>query len=276
MQAIATPGPANRFFTNHETRNTAFPDTKFETGPLGTEALQSFFSAGGRFRLRVMTLLLGTKTSSAPVGDKSGGDRRAARATAFQVFTKHETRDTNHGFFSPWMRKGRTIRNRRLDRRARRPVAAFLRVVARHGAAMARHGRHGAPRAAASLFTIVHHCSRLFTIVHHCSRLFGIVQQKILRLSQCPLSVLTGNGACKVFTNHETRDKKHGLYAFHESRITNHETRPLFPPPCGLLLLRSTPKETILRKENVLSCTKLTAEALDMPPLTCISHHVAR
>ena len=28
-----------------------------------------------------------------------------------------------------------------------RPVAAFLRVVARHGAAMARHGRHGAPRA---------------------------------------------------------------------------------------------------------------------------------
>ena len=29
-----------------------------------------------------------------------------------------------------------------------RSVAAFLRVVARHGAAMARHGRHGAPRAA--------------------------------------------------------------------------------------------------------------------------------
>ena len=40
----------------------------------------------------------------------------------------HDTRDTNHGLY-------------------RRAVAAFLRVVARHGAAMVRHGRHGAPRA---------------------------------------------------------------------------------------------------------------------------------
>ena len=67
----------------------------------------------------------------------------------------------------------------------------------------------------------------LFTIVHHCSRLFGIVQQKILRLSQCPLSVHTGNGACKVFTNHETRNTNHGFYGFHESRVTRHESRPL-------------------------------------------------
>ncbi len=45
-----------------------------------------------------MTPLLGTKNPSAPAGDKSGGERRAARAAAFQVFTNHETRDTNHGF----------------------------------------------------------------------------------------------------------------------------------------------------------------------------------
>ena len=43
-----------------------------------------------------MTPLLGTKNPSATVGDKSGGDRRAARAAAFQVFTKHETRDPRH------------------------------------------------------------------------------------------------------------------------------------------------------------------------------------
>ena len=45
-----------------------------------------------------MTPLLGTKNPSAPVGDKSGGDRRAARAAAFQVFTKHKTRDPRHGY----------------------------------------------------------------------------------------------------------------------------------------------------------------------------------
>ena len=117
------------------------------------------------------------------------------------------------------MRKGRTIRNRRLARRARRPVAAFLRVVARHGAAMARHGWHGRPEPLLP-------CSRLFTIVHDCSPLFSIVQQKILRLSQCPLSVLTGNAACKVFTNHESRDTNHSFYGFHESRDTRHESRP--------------------------------------------------
>ena len=202
--------------------------------------------------LKVMTPLLGTKTPSAPVWGKSGGDRRAARSLLscalwrgmgrlwrgmggmgrpeplsahrphrqqglsgfhetrdprqgvslarragcplgrreFQGF--HETRNTNHGFFSPWMHKGRTIRNRRLDRRARRPIAAFLRVVVRHGAAMARHGRHGRPEP-----------------LLLCSRLFGIVQQKILHLSQCPLSVHTGNAAFKVLN--ETRLTKRGL-----------------------------------------------------------------
>ena len=29
----------------------------------------------------------------------------------------------------------------------------------------------------------------------------------------------------KVFTNHETRITKHGFYVFHESRNTRHETR---------------------------------------------------
>ena len=48
--------------------------------------------------MKVMTPLLGTKTPSAPVGDKSSGERRAARAAAFQVFTKHETRDPRHGY----------------------------------------------------------------------------------------------------------------------------------------------------------------------------------
>ena len=74
--------------TRHETRITAF----------GYRSPSVFFSVGGRYRLKVMTPLLGTKNPSATVGDKSGGDRRAARAAAFQVFTKHETRDPRHGY----------------------------------------------------------------------------------------------------------------------------------------------------------------------------------
>ena len=76
-----------------------------------------------------MTPLLGTKTLSAPVGDKSGGDRRAARSLlsralwrgmgrlwrgmggrrpphrqqACMIFTNHETRNTQH--FSPALRR---------------------------------------------------------------------------------------------------------------------------------------------------------------------------
>ena len=127
-----------------------------------------------------MTPLLGTKTPSAPVGAKSGGDRRAARSLLScalwrgmggvrpphrqhgllgfhqprdtqhgfplpsgdsnesnrkpdqRVFTKHETRNTNHGFYAF--------------------LAAFPRVVERHGAAMARHGRPPSPAPATSLY----------------------------------------------------------------------------------------------------------------------------
>ena len=156
-----------------------------------------------------MTPLLGTKTSSAPVENAPAGDDKAAQVTSFQVFTrpetqatalawreaqagassevftKHETRNTKHGFFQarntafPWLlwcslvlkpfslffgretvyvesddavagnkKPIRALRGRIGWGRKSRQVAAFLRVVARHGAAMARHGRHGAPRAA--------------------------------------------------------------------------------------------------------------------------------
>ena len=154
-----------------------------------------------------MTPLLGTKNPSAPAGNKSGAERRAARTAAFQVFTKHEIRNT--AFFAVDA-QGTHNQKPPPGTPCTPPARCF---PARCGAAWGGYGAAWAAwatRAAASLFTIVHHCSRLF----------GIVQQKILRLSQCPLSVLTGNAACKVFTNHETRDKNHGLYAFHQTRDT--------------------------------------------------------
>ena len=67
---------------------------------------------------------------------------RAAQAGAnSEVFTNHESRNTNHGLFSPWVRQGGATGNRRPDHCARRQVAV-------------------------SRFIVVHHCSRLFAIVH--------------------------------------------------------------------------------------------------------------
>ena len=153
-----------------------------------------------------MTPLLGTKNPSAPVGDKSGGDGRAARSRLSCALwrsmgrlwrgmggmgrpeplpahhprqqqglsgfheprvTKHESRPLcfpthyfprfpgiSRHFPAPDQMPGLrppfslSLTTNAVRRSSRRPVAAFLRVVARHGAAMARHGRHGPPRAA--------------------------------------------------------------------------------------------------------------------------------
>ncbi len=72
----------------------------------------------------------------------------AAQAGAnSEVFTNHESRNTNHGLFSPWVSQGGATGNRRPDHCARR-------------------------QAAVSRFTVVHHCSLLFAIVHQ-KILFG-------------------------------------------------------------------------------------------------------
>ena len=174
-----------------------------------------------------MTPLLGTKTPSATAGDKPGEDRRAARAAAFQVFTKpetrdtaigwraaqasansevftkHESRDTNHGFhaFSRDTNHGLY----------RRPVAAFLRVVARHGAAMARHGRPPSPAPATrpvGFSRNTNHETRLLRFSSHdfprfpgISRYFPAPPPPV----KGPRAVRFGNTVGRVFTRHESR-----------------------------------------------------------------------
>ncbi len=113
-----------------------------------------------------------------------------AGSTTCKVF--HETRNTAFMLFTK-----HETRN-----------TAFITVGARGVAPPETSVRSTAP-AGKSLFS----CSLLFTIVRHCS------PKNIVR-NQCPRAVHTGNAACKVFTNHETRVTKHGLYAFHESRVT--------------------------------------------------------
>ena len=136
-----------------------------------------------------MTPLLGTKTSSAPVGANSGGDRRAARSLLSCALWRgmgrlwrgmgggrpphrqqglsgfHETRDT--AFF-----------------RITAFVAVRFSVGARGVASPETAVRITAP-AGKSLFSsspwfaIVRHCSLLFAIVRHCS-------EKNIALRQCP------------------------------------------------------------------------------------------
>ena len=126
-----------------------------------------------------MTPLLGTKTSSTPIGAVPAGDGRAAQTTVFQVFTRpetrdtalawreaqagansevftnHETRNTNHGICRPSVPRGcaRVAQSEAAarDLRARRPVTALLRAVAPGGAARERLERHGAPEPASAL-----------------------------------------------------------------------------------------------------------------------------
>ena len=187
-----------------------------------------------------MTPLLGTKTSSTPVGAKSGKDRRAARSLLSCALWRgmgrlwrgmggmgrpeplsahrphqqhdhsgfHETRDPRPGYCQARGVSQREFRGFHETRNTRhesrnfcRPVTASLFTIVHH---------------CLRLFTIVHDCSPLFTIVHHCSRLFGIVQQKNITPEPALLSVHTGNAAFMVLL--ETRITNHGFYAFHESR----------------------------------------------------------
>ena len=204
-----------------------------------------------------MTPLLGTKTSSAPVGDKSVGDTRAARslfscalwrgmgrhgrhgppraavrapsapATApfgFSRNTRHETRITaffritaslptisHHfprfpGISRPphppppikCPRAGRLSWSAARDCRPR-PVAAFLRVVARHGAAMARHGRPPSPAPS--------------------TRPVGFLQQRD-----------TQHAFSQSLRRLQGEQPQARPTGFHESRNTRHETRLLFFP----------------------------------------------
>ena len=159
-----------------------------------------------------MTPLWGTKTPSAPVGDKSGGGRRAARSLLSCALwrgkgrlwrgmggmgrpeplsahrprrqqglsgfhetrnTKHETRNTNHGFF-----RNTAFTAVRFDVGAKRshnqqPLPGPLLLSRNH----CFHVHFCSP-----LFTIVHYCSLLFAIVHYCSL-------KNISRSQCSITV---------------------------------------------------------------------------------------
>ena len=207
-----------------------------------------------------MTPLLGTKNTSAPAGNKSGGDGRAARSllscalwhgmgrlwrgmggmgrpeplSAHRPHRQqghsgfHETRNTNHGFFSPSVRKGRTTGNPCPDRRARRPVAAFLRVVERHGAAMVRHGRPPSPAPAARPVG------------------FSPATNHATCFSPAPGDPRESNPKPGQRVFYETRDANQGFFSVGAQGPHNQNRRP-DTVPTGKSLFSSSPLFTIVR-----------------------------
>ena len=150
-----------------------------------------------------MTPLLAAKTRSAPAGDKSGGDRRAARSLLSCALWRGMGRlwrgmggmgrPEPLSAHRPQQQQGLSGFSRNTKHETR--ITAF--VVARHGAAMARHGRPPSPAPQHGLL--------------------GFRRQRITQ----PVFLLSSGDSKKS-------NSKPGLQGFHESRITRHESRLFF------------------------------------------------
>ena len=250
-----------------------------------------------------MTPLLGTKNPSAPVGDKSVGDRRSARSLLSCALWRgmgrlwrgmggmgrpeplpahrphqqeglsgfHGSRDTNHGLF------------------------AVLFDVGAHGSHRQEPSPgHGFP---------VHHCSPLFTIVRHCSAK-NITPEPVAPLRPHRQRGLYGSsrvtklgfpfpcGGSKesnpkpdqqVFTNHETRITNHGFFSNHGfccgAAMARHErhiaSAPFAASHAALRPVppRRTPNEPMPRQTNVLDCANKSTSYMTTTPDRTASLH---
>ena len=157
--------------------------------------------------------------------------RRAAQAgPSSEVFTKHETRNTNHGFYSNH---------------------GFFSV----GAPGWRHRKppSGPLRPPASHCFPVHRCSPLFTIVRHCSR-------KNIVWSQCPAPpghCLPAQN-CPAWRGFErlSRGLRGGEWGVSRRPCPVRRSQSALrrASPAGQLPLPRTQNEPMLRKENVPAC----------------------
>ena len=158
-----------------------------------------------------MTPLLGTKTSSVPVGDAPAGDNKAAQATAFQVFMRPETQDAalagREAQASANSEVSRKTKNKKLktdfevlheipitsheSRPFFPPETGFYRV------------KPGLCRLIATFYRII--TGQKPAIPHNSSEFVGIIRIATSAPSRCPRTVRIGNTACRVFTRHETR-----------------------------------------------------------------------
>ena len=127
--------------------------------------------------------------------------RRATPSPANGVFTNHETRITNHGLYAF--------------------AAAFLRIVVRHGAAMARHGRPSSPAPATRPIGFSPETNHATCFPPALRRLQG----------EQPQARPTGFSR---ITNHETRITAFMLFFPRFPTISRHFPRFPGPPPTPL------------------------------------------
>ena len=181
-----------------------------------------------------MTPLLGTKTPSAPAGDESGGDRRAAQSLL--------SRSSWRGMGRQWRGMGGMGRTEPLAEHhphQQQDHSGFhgsreTSQETRNAAVDSRSGRHGSARvtsrktAARSLL--------LCALWRGMGRLwsgYGAAWAAWGAPNHCSRTIRTSNRAIRVFTKHEARDPRHDyclargasqpeFRGFHETRNTKH------------------------------------------------------
>ena len=206
-----------------------------------------------------MTPLLGTKNPSAPVGDKSGGDRRAARSLLSCALWR--------GMGRLWRGMGGMGRPEPLSAhhpRQQHGLSGF------HETRITEFCRP----VTASLFTIVHHCSPLFTIVHHCSEKNITPEPAADPRKATP----SPTNRFSRITNHESRitafvvARQGAAMARHERHIASapfaasHAALRPVPP-------RRTPNEPMPRQTNVLDCANKSTFYMTTTPDRTASLH---
>ena len=195
----------------------------------------------------------------------SGGSKESNPKPGQQVFTNHETRDTNHGFYSstrhetrnvspfgsPWERKRHITKNLRRATVSLRPFAWPCAAWRGYGAAWAAV----VPRTGNTACWVFTNQETRDT-KHDFPRPCRDSKESNSKPGQ------------QVFTNHETRNTNHGLYS-----STSHEARnTVFPVPAATPR-RATPSPTNRFFTN--HETRDTNHGLYASLLT-ISHHFPR
>ena len=206
-----------------------------------------------------MTPLLGTNISSTPVGDVPAGDNKAARAKAAKVFTRHETRPLPGARRKP-ARIPRFSRNTNHESR----LFFESRILPPPGPSHPPPSHSFPVHDGSPLFTIVRHCSSKNIALGQCHLsvrtgntaclVFTKHETRDTNHGLCCGAAWGGYGAAwaatvpppatrpfMFFTNHESRlfsafpahrpsDISPGAnqapnHGFHETRVTNHESR---------------------------------------------------
>ena len=187
-------------------------------------------------RLKVMTPLLGMKTPSAPVGDKSVEDRRAARSLLSRAL---------------WRAMGRLWRGMG---GMGRPEQLFVRPPHQQQGLSGFHETRDTRHESRLLCFPTHHFPLFPTISRHFP---APPPPSADQVSTRRPPFLVSRPDCRAAPPGHCFPARCGAaMARHERHIApepvSARRQPQLPPPSGFVPLRRTPNETMLRKGNIL------------------------